>query len=79
MKPSPAPDFSTSGSGCVPEPLPDGAFVVKPEVAEALERNRPGPMTSEGWAAWMKSLSFTAEQLRAIPTSEGLPRFTLDV
>jgi hypothetical protein len=58
--------------------LPDGAFVVKPEVAEELERNRPGPMTPEEWVAWTKSIAFTAEQLRAIPTSEGLPRFTLD-
>lgn len=35
-------------------------------------------MTSEEWVAWMKSLAFTTEQLRAIPTSDGLPRFTLD-
>jgi hypothetical protein len=58
--------------------LPDDAFVVRPEVAEALERNRPGAMSPEEWVAWMKSLAFTAEQLRAIPTAEGLPRFTLD-
>lgn len=60
------------------EPLPDDAFRVSPETAEALERNRPGPMTLEEYARFVKGFAWTAEQLRAIPTSEGLPRFTLD-
>jgi len=58
--------------------LPGDAFVVSAEVADALERNRPGPMTLEEYARFVKSLRWTTEQLRAIPTSEGLPRFTLD-
>ena len=62
----------------MPEPLPDGAFRVSPGTAEALERNRPGPMTLEEYARFVKGFAWTMEQLRAIPTSEGLPRFTLD-
>jgi hypothetical protein len=58
--------------------LPEDAFAVSDEVAEALERHRPGPMTLEEYARFVKSFRWTTEQLRAIPTSEGLPRFTLD-
>jgi hypothetical protein len=58
--------------------LPEDAFVVSAEVADALERNRPGPMTLEEYAGFVKGFRWTTEQLRAIPTSEGLPRFTLD-
>lgn len=59
------------------ESLPDDAFVVSPEVAEALERNRPGPMTLDQYARFVKSFRFTAEQLRAIPLACG-ERFRLD-
>ncbi len=31
------------------------------------------------WGAGMKSIAVTAEQLRAIPSAEKLPHFTLDV
>ena len=61
-----------------PEPLPEEAFVVSSEVAEALERNRPGPMFLEEHARFVRSFRWCAEQLRAIPTAEGLPRFTRD-
>ena len=54
VEPSPWPDSSSSGSACVPEPLPDDAFVVSSEVAEALERNRPGPMTLEEYASFVR-------------------------
>jgi len=75
------PDSSSSGSafGAVPERLVlDDLPLATGEVAEALERNRPGPMTLEEYARFVKGFAWTAEQLRAIPTSEGLPRFTLD-
>ena len=78
MRPSPAPGFSSSGSGSVAERLPDDAFRASPEVADALERNRPGPMTLAEYAEFVRQFHWTAEQLRAIPTAEGLPRFTLD-
>ena len=60
------------------EPLPDDAFRAGPGVSEALERNRSGPMTLEAYARFVKGFTLTPEQLRAIPTAEGLPRFTLD-
>lgn len=75
------PDSSISGrrSGANPDwldldelPLATGA------AAEAMERNSPGPVTLDDYARFVKSFSFTSEQLRAIPTSEGQPRFTLD-
>ena len=78
MTRSSVPGSPSSGSASVAEPLPDDAFRVSPETAEALERNRPGPMTLEEYARFVKGFAWTAEQLRAIPTSEGIPRFTLD-
>ena len=79
MKPSAEPGSPTSGTGSPrrAEPLPDDAFVVTPEVAEALERNRPGPMTLDQYARFVKRFHFTAEQLRAIPLASG-ERFRLD-
>ncbi len=68
----------SSGTGSAPEPLPDDSFRVSPETAEALERNRPGPMDPAGYARFVMSFRWTLGQLRAIPTSEGLSRFTLD-
>ncbi len=47
------------------------------EVAEALERNRPGPMTYEEYFRWLAQFHWTKEQLEAIPLNKG-PRFTLD-
>jgi hypothetical protein len=35
-------------------------------------------MTLAEYAEFVKQFRWTAEQLRAIPTAEGLPRFTLD-
>ena len=78
VKPLSAPASSSSGIVSAPEPLPEDAFVVSAEVADALERNRPGPMSLEENARFVKSFRWATEQLRAIPTSEGLPRFTLD-
>jgi hypothetical protein len=62
----------------VAESLPDDAFQASPEVSEALERSRPGPMTFSEYAEFVKQFRWSAEQLKAIPTAEGLPRFTLD-
>ena len=62
----------------MPEPLLDDAFRASPEVSEALERSRPGPMTLAEYAEFVRRFHWTAEQLRAIPTAEGLPRFTLE-
>lgn len=81
MSRSSAPDSSSSGSGYVADPewlVLDELPIATGAVAEALERNRPGPMTLEEYARFVKGFAWTAEQLRAIPTSEGLPRFTLD-
>jgi hypothetical protein len=46
--------------------------------AEALVRARPGPMDLAEYARFVMGFRWTPEQLRAIPTAEGLPRFTLD-
>jgi hypothetical protein len=46
-------------------------------VSEALERNRPGPISLEEYARFLKQFHWTTEQLRAIPLSTG-PRFMLD-
>lgn len=46
--------------------------------AEALERSRPAPTTLDEYARFVKSFEWTAEQLLAIPTHAGVPRFTLD-
>jgi hypothetical protein len=35
-------------------------------------------MSLEEYARFVKSFQWSGEQLRAIPTAEGLPRFTLD-
>ncbi|KAA0256448.1 MAG: hypothetical protein EDX89_01630 [Acidobacteria bacterium] len=82
MGTSRAPDSSSSTSASarpVPEPLDlDALPLAAGEVAEALERNRPGPMTLDQYARFVKSFRFTAEQLRAIPLDEGAERFTLD-
>ena len=80
MKSSSAPGSSTSTTGSRPRPEPldlDIAFNASPEVSEALERNRPGPISLEEYARFLKQFHWTAEQLRAIPLSTG-PRFTLD-
>jgi hypothetical protein len=51
--------------------------LASPEVAEALERNRPGPMTLVEYAKFLKQFHWTKEQLDAIPVDDA-PRFTLD-
>lgn len=62
----------------MPEPLDlDVAFHASPETSEALERNRPGPMTLPEYARFLKQFHWTPEQLRAEPPATG-PRFTLD-
>lgn len=35
-------------------------------------------MTLAEYAEFVRQLHWTAEQVKAIPTAEGLPRFTLD-
>ena len=75
------PASSSSGRGSAPAPDPldlDGLPIATGELAESLERHRPGPMTLDGYARFVSAFPWTAEQLRAIPTAEGLPRFTLD-
>lgn len=81
MSRSSVPDSSNSGRGYAVDPewlelneLP----IVTDEDAEAMERTGPGPMSLEEYARFVKGFRWTTEQLRAIPTSEGLPRFTLD-
>ena len=74
-------DSTSCGSACAAGPerlVLDDLPIATGAAAEALERNRPGPMTLEEYARFVKGFAWTAEQLRAIPTSEGLPRFTLD-
>ena len=69
---------STTGSGRAHEALDFEALpLASPEAAAALERNRPGPMTLEEYARFLKQFPVTVEQLRAIPLFSG-PRFTLD-
>ena len=68
-----------TGSRPRPEPLDlDAAFRASPEVSEALERNRPGPMTLEEYGRFCAQFTLTPEELRARPTFEGATRFTLD-
>lgn len=76
--PSPVPAFSRSGSGSLAEPLPDDAFRASRGESEALERDRPGPLTRAEYPEFVWQFHGTAEKLKAIPTAEGLPRFTLD-
>ncbi len=79
--PSSVPDSSNSGRnyGVDPEGLELNELpIVTGEDAEAMERTGSGPMSLEEYARFVKCFRWTAEQLRAIPTSEGLPRFTLD-
>ena len=76
--PAPGSSSSTNASKPVPEPLDlDGLPFPSPETCEALERNRPGPMTLPDYARFLKQFHWTAEQLRAVPPPTG-PRFTLD-
>ncbi len=75
------PDSSNSGRGYAVDPewlVLDELPIATGAIAEALERNRPGPMSLEEYARFVKSFQWSGEQLRAIPTAEGLPRFTLD-
>jgi hypothetical protein len=85
MKPvasSNAPDSSTSTTGSA-DPAEDLTLDIDAlpsatgEVAEALERNRPGGVSYEEYFRFLKQFHWTEEQLRAIPLSSG-PRFTLD-
>ena len=55
----------------------DSLPMASPEVAEALERNRPGPMSLVEYAKFLKQFHWTKEQLAAIPVDDA-PRFTLD-
>lgn len=74
----PSSSSCTNASAGAPEPLDlDELPVATGEVAEALERNRPGPMTLDQYARFVRSFRFTAEQLRAIPLACG-ERFRLD-
>ena len=75
---APASSSSTDASRPAAEPLVlDGLPFPSPETAEALERNRPGPMTLPEYARFLKQFHWTREQLRAEPPVTG-PRFTLD-
>lgn len=56
----------------------DDLLLATGEAAEALEASRPSPMTLEESALFVKGFARTAEQPRALPTSAGQPRFTLD-
>lgn len=81
MNRSSVPDSSSSGSGYGADPerlILDDLPMATGAVAEALERNRPGPMTLAEYAEFVRQFHWTAEQLKAIPTAEGFPRFTLD-
>ncbi|MCL4807229.1 MAG: hypothetical protein KJ062_05455 [Thermoanaerobaculia bacterium] len=61
-----------------PEPLDlDGLPSASSAVAEALAKNRPGPMSLPEYARFLKQFRWTEEQLRSIPLASG-PRFTLD-
>lgn len=60
-----------------PEPLPDDAFCFSPEESEALERSRPGPISLEEYARFLKQFTWTKEQHASRPPASG-PRFTLD-
>jgi hypothetical protein len=57
--------------------LPDDAFCFSPEESEALERNRPGPISLEEYARFLKQFTWTKEQHASRPPASG-PRFTLD-
>ncbi|MCK6684783.1 MAG: hypothetical protein L6R30_20485 [Thermoanaerobaculia bacterium] len=48
-----------------------------PEEAEALEKNRPGPMSLVEYAEFVTQFHWTKEQLAAIPIDDA-PRFTLN-
>lgn len=76
-----APVSSNSGRGYAADPEwldLDEMPIATGADAEALERNRPGPMDLDEYARFVAGFRWTPEQLRAIPTSEGLPRFTLE-
>lgn len=76
-----APVSSSSGKGSHVDPgnLDLGELPIATGAdAEALERARPGPMSLDEYARFVVGFPWTSEQLRAIPTAEGLPRFTLD-
>ena len=69
---------STTGSTPRPEPLDlDGLPWASPELAEALERNRPGSISLEEYAQFLKQFTWTKEQHASRPPASG-PRFTLD-
>ena len=69
---------STTGSGSRPEPLDfEGLPWASPELAEVLERNRPGPISLEEYARFLKQFTWTKEQNDSRPPASG-PRFTLD-
>lgn len=81
MSRSPVPDSSSSGSASAPDP--DRLDLLELPIAtgadaDALERNRPGPMSLDDYARFVAGFAFTVEQLAAIPTAAGQPRFTLD-
>ncbi len=79
MKPSKETDSSSStiASRPRPEPLPDDAFSFSPEESEALEQSRPGPISLEEYARFLKQFTWTKEQHASRPPASG-PRFTLD-
>lgn len=79
MKPSKETGSSSStiASRVRPEPLPDDAFFASPEESEALERNRPGPISLVEYARFLKQFTWTKEQHASRPPASG-PRFTLD-
>jgi len=67
---------STTGSS--PEPLDfDGLPLASSELADILERNRPGPISLEEYAQFLKQFTWTKEQFASRPPASG-PRFTLD-
>jgi len=55
----------------------DTAFRTTPEEAEALERNRPGPMTLPEYARWLKQFHWTEEQRDRYKDFTPRPKFTL--
>ena len=56
--------------------LPDDAFVFSSEDSDKLERARPGPISLEEYARFLKQFTWTKEQHATRPPASG-PRFTL--
>jgi hypothetical protein len=79
VKPSKEADSSNSTIASRPssKPLPDDAFAFSEEDSDLLERARPGPISLEEYARFLKQFVWTKEQHASRPPASG-PRFTLD-